>query len=163
MHTNQQIMQVFQKTMHLEITNPIKTTPHSICLELPNHQQVLIGIIMTTAPLHNSKPFTLATKCQHTYHYLHQNDGYHRGGILGGSENQPYADAYRLRGYLSVPQSRLLSQARRRVGALRSHAGGERKGNDPIYRNDQSPPCGGGGVGWPWSASVRRRRWALFV
>ena len=74
MHTNQQIMQVFQKTMHLEITNPIKTTPHSICLELPNHQQVLIGIIMTTAPLHNSKPFTLATKCQHTYHYLHQND-----------------------------------------------------------------------------------------
>lgn len=62
------IAQVFQN----EITNTYATTPHSITLTLPNEQTLIIGVILTTAPLHSSPAFKFGTTNTYTYHYQHQ-------------------------------------------------------------------------------------------
>ena len=72
MPTNSQILAIIHDTMQQEITNPVTRAPHALRLTFPDNKQAIIGIILTTAPLHQTAPYELKTAQAHTYHYLHQ-------------------------------------------------------------------------------------------
>ena len=74
MQTNNPILKIIYDTMQTEITNRINATPHSIQLTLPNEAKIIIGAIMTTAPLYIVPPFSIRTNKTHTYHFLHQSN-----------------------------------------------------------------------------------------
>ena len=74
MFTNNSILKIIYETLLTEIDNPLVLTPHTIGISLPNQNQITIGLILTSAPLHTSSSFSLRTNHSHTYHYLCQRD-----------------------------------------------------------------------------------------
>lgn len=69
MHTNNPVIKIIQTAFQTEIANPITSTAHSLTITLPDNQQIIIGAILTTAPLYNIPPFPIRTDRPHTFHY----------------------------------------------------------------------------------------------
>ena len=74
MHKNNPIMKIIHEVFAKEIANPYTVTAHAITLKFPDHNQAIIGAILTTAPLLQVPPFSIKKNYQHTFHYLHQHD-----------------------------------------------------------------------------------------
>ena len=69
MHTNNPVIKIIQTIFQTEIANPITNTAHSLTITLPDNQSVIIGAILTTAPLYKVPPFAIRTERPHTFHY----------------------------------------------------------------------------------------------